>query len=86
MLLGVAPDYSSHPIKRLLQAGCNVTLNSDDPVVFGATITDEYHCAAGELELSAEQIKRVALNAFRASLLPQSDRAQYEREIEELFA
>lgn len=86
VMLGAAADYSSHPIKRLLEAGCNVTLNSDDPVLFGATITDEYRCAAGEMAFSAEQIKRFAINGFRASLLPQPDRAQYEREIEEFFA
>lgn len=86
VMLGGAADYASHPIKRLLEAECNVTLNSDDPLLFGTTITDEFHCAAGEMEISTEQIKRLALNGIRASLLPQPDRAQYEREIEELFA
>ena len=86
VMLGGAADYSSHPIKRLLEAGCNVTLNSDDPVLFGATITDEFLCAAGEMGLSSGQIKRLALNGFRASLLPQSERAKFESEIEELFA
>ncbi|MBI2753976.1 MAG: adenosine deaminase [Betaproteobacteria bacterium] len=86
VLLGVAPDYSRHPIKRLIEAGCNVTLNSDDPLLFGATITDEFLCAAGEMGLSGGQIKHLALNGFRASLLPQSERAKYEREIEGLFA
>jgi len=86
VMLGAAADYSSHPIKRLVEARCNVTLNSDDPVLFGATITDEFLCAAGEMRLSGGQIKHLALNGFRASLLPQSDRAKYEREIEELFA
>ena len=86
LMLGVARDYSSHPIKRLLEARCNVTLNSDDPLLFGATITDEFLCAADEMEFPAEQIKHLALNGMRASLLPQSDRAKYEREIEQLFA
>ena len=85
VLLGVTPDYTTHPIKRLLDAGCNVTLNSDDPILFGVTITDEYACAAEKMDLSAEQIERLALNGFRASLLPRSDCARFEREIERVF-
>jgi len=86
VMLGGASGFSDHPIKRLLEAECNVTINSDDPVVFGVTISDEFRCASGEMGFPAEQIKRLALNGFRASLLPQSERLKFEREIEQFFA
>lgn len=84
VMLHVASGFSDHPIKRLIEAGCNVTLNSDDPVPFGVTITDEYLCAATNMGFSADQIKRLALNGFRASLLPQTERTKFDREIEQL--
>ena len=86
VLLGVARDYATHPIRRLLDAGCNVTLNSDDPLLFGVTITDEYLRAADKVGLSTRAIERLALNGFRASLLPQSERAKLSDEIEQLFS
>jgi adenosine deaminase len=85
ILLGAAPDYANHPIRQLLDAGCNVTLNSDDPILFGASITDEYLHAAFDMGFSANQVKRLAMNGFAASLLPEADRARFMREIEILF-
>lgn len=84
--LGVAPDYALHPVKRLLDAGCNVTLNSDDPLLFGRSVTEEYLCAASEIGLTPEQIRRLAVNGFRASLLTEAERLRLESEIEATFA
>ena len=84
--LGVAPDYALHLIWRLLNAGCNVTLNSDDPLLFGRSVTEEYLCAASEIGLSAQEIKRLAVNAFRASLRPEAERLRHESEIDAAFA
>lgn len=84
--LGVAPDYALHPIRRLLNAGCNVTLNSDDPLLFGRSTTDEFLCAASEIGLTVEKIKRLAVNGFRASLLTETERLRLESEIEAAFA
>ncbi|WP_207477860.1 adenosine deaminase [Arenibaculum pallidiluteum] len=39
---GVYPDAAAHPLNRLRDAGCAVTLNSDDPPYFGTTIGGEY--------------------------------------------
>jgi len=41
--LNIVPDYESHPIQRLLQAGVAVTLSSDDPTLFGSDLSNEYH-------------------------------------------
>ena len=40
--LGAAADYATHPIRRLYDYGVQVTLNTDDLMIFGQTVSDEY--------------------------------------------
>src|SRR5438876_1100488 len=46
------PGLEAHPLPRMLEEGLFVTLNSDDPPMFGTTLTDEYRRAASVLGLS----------------------------------
>jgi adenosine deaminase len=46
-----------------------VTLNSDDPPMFGTTLTEEYRRAASVLELSRAGLAELAANGVRASFL-----------------
>lgn len=78
--LGVAPSFAEHPLPRLLAEGLFVTLNSDDPPMFNTTLTDEYLQAAAAFQLNLETIERLALNGVRASLLPETDRSELEKE------
>jgi adenosine deaminase len=64
------PSISGHPLPRMLEAGLNVTLNSDDPPMFGTTLSNEYLVAATALGLSRAQLTALAANAVRASFLP----------------
>ena len=41
-MLGIYPTYEEHPLPRLRDAGVRVTLGSDDPPYFGASIGGEY--------------------------------------------
>jgi adenosine deaminase len=85
ILLGAASDYANHPIRRLTDAGCNLTFNSDDPILFGASITDEYLHAAFDMGYSSDEIKCFAMNGFAASLLPESERTRLMREVQRAF-
>ena len=62
-------DLASHPLPRLLAAGLFVTLNSDDPPMFGTTLTTEYRRAASAFGLSRGQLAELAKNGVRASFL-----------------
>jgi len=84
--LGVAPTIEEHPLKKLLEAGLFVTINSDDPPMFNTTLNDEYIALSEVFGLSLEEIDRVSLNGVRASLLPDSDKKRYEAEFLELFS
>jgi aminodeoxyfutalosine deaminase len=84
--LGVAPSLAEHPLPRLLDEGLYVTINSDDPPMFNTTLTDEYLRAAQILGCGAETIELLAINAVRASLLPEASRVEMERRFREEFA
>jgi aminodeoxyfutalosine deaminase len=63
------PALAAHPLPRLLAEGLFVTLNSDDPPMFGTTLTDEYRQAATVLGLSRAQLADLAADGVRASFL-----------------
>jgi adenosine deaminase len=63
------PDLAAHPLPRLLAEGLFVTLNSDDPPMFGTTLTQEYRRAASVLGLSHDQLAELARAGVRASFL-----------------
>ncbi len=72
----------NHPIRELYAAGVNVTVNSDDPPMFGTTLNAEYEIAAQLLDLDEHGIADLARNAVRASFMPEQDRAAVLAEID----
>ncbi len=73
--LGVAPSLAAHPLPRLVAAGLVVTVNSDDPPLFGTTLTDEYRALHRVFGMDRGQIEALALAAVRASFLPPAAKA-----------
>ena len=86
VLLRVCDSYATHPLRALFDAGCCVTINSDDPLLFGATITDEFRNALKHLGLSASELAQTIKNAFSNGLLREEERQKYLAEIDELVA
>lgn len=65
VVLGAVPNLQSHPIRRLLDAGINVTINTDDPLVFHRTVSEEY-LAVFEADLvSAEELDAIRRTGLR---------------------
>jgi aminodeoxyfutalosine deaminase len=58
---------AEHPIRQLTDAGVTVTVNSDDPPMFGTTLNREYAVAAGLLDLDESGVAELARAAVRAS-------------------
>jgi len=85
-------DLSSpdHAIRRMIDGGLNVTLNSDDPPMFETDLGNEYVRAATEMKLTPAELKTCALNSIRASWLDDSEKRDllvvFEREIDDLIA
>jgi aminodeoxyfutalosine deaminase len=62
---GAVRNVDDHPIRRLFDAGVPITLNSDDPGIFGTTLSDEYRIAAEHFGFSEHELDGVARNGFR---------------------
>ncbi len=71
---GVLERIEDHPLPHFLDAGVAVTLNSDDPAMFGTDLVNEYLVAARTFRLTREQILQLAQNAIRASFLPEQEK------------
>lgn len=67
---GVVADYPSHPLPALIGAGIPVSINSDDPPMFGTTLRDEYLHALRDLGLNRSIVAELAAAAVRHSFLP----------------
>src|SRR4030095_8610867 len=70
--LKVFPRLADHNLKRLLDAGLCVTVNSDDPAYFGGYVLDNYAECAAALGLSRAQLAHLCANSISASLLPEA--------------
>jgi adenosine deaminase len=75
--LRVFPRMEEHNLKRLLDAGLCVTVNSDDPAYFGGYIGENFLASQRALGLEREDIRRLAANSITASYLPQPDKARW---------
>jgi adenosine deaminase len=80
--LKVFDRMESHNLKRLLDLGLCVTINSDDPAYFGGYLLENYLEAQRALALSAEDLKSLARNSIEASLLDEPDKRRWLRAID----
>ncbi|GGU45469.1 aminodeoxyfutalosine deaminase [Streptomyces albospinus] len=71
-----------HPLKELVDAGVLVTVNSDDPPMFGTDLNTEYAVAARLLELDTTGLTALAKNAVTASFMDDAAKARLAAEID----
>jgi adenosine deaminase len=69
-----AESYETHPFRRYYDAGLNVVLNTDNRLMSGTTLTDEYAHAARHLDFTFDELSDVALNGFESAFLPWEER------------
>jgi aminodeoxyfutalosine deaminase len=65
LVTGVVARVEDHPVRRLYDAGVPITLNTDDPAMFGCTLTGEYRLAAKQFGFSEDELRGIAENGFR---------------------
>ncbi len=71
---GVVKQLADHPAIRMIKAGLNVTLNTDDPSISQITLSNEYRVAREELHFSQETLKQCILAGAQASFLPSGEK------------
>lgn len=75
-------DLDEHPVKEMVAAGVLVTINSDDPPMFGSDLNNEYAVAARLLQLDERGLADLAKNAVEASFLDPAGKARIVAEID----
>jgi adenosine deaminase len=69
-----ARSYEAHPFRQYFDRGLNVVLNTDNRLMSGTTLVDEYVHAAEQLDFTFDELCRVALNGFESAFLPWAER------------
>jgi adenosine deaminase/aminodeoxyfutalosine deaminase len=67
---GVCKNITEHPTRNYFDQGVMITLNTDDPALFGTTLSREYQLAQETFGFSDEHLRELARNSFEASFLP----------------
>jgi adenine deaminase len=79
--LRVFKRIEDHTLKKLLDAGLVVTVNSDDPAYFGGYVLDNYMAVANALGLSRAELARLCANSISASLLSHERKSELLKQI-----
>ncbi|HKR32804.1 MAG TPA: hypothetical protein VJT08_20155, partial [Terriglobales bacterium] len=66
---GCCAKPGDHPAKQYFDQGLMITLNTDDPAMFGTTLNLEFEFAQRTFEFTDEQLREIARNSFEASFL-----------------
>ncbi|HEY5057120.1 MAG TPA: adenosine deaminase, partial [Acidobacteriaceae bacterium] len=80
---GCCASLADHPVRRYFDSGLMVTLNSDDPPMFGSDLLGEYILAHREYGFSLDQMRELAANAVEASFLPPTRKLALLQQVEQ---
>jgi adenosine deaminase len=72
VVLGVFPTYEQHPLPRLIAAGVRVTLGSDDPPYFGASVGGEYSVCRERFGFDDQTLRDITRTAIHAAFCEES--------------
>jgi adenosine deaminase len=86
---GVVKELEKHPIRTFFQKGISVTVNSDDPSMFGTDMNNEYLQLHRKLNFTIPELFKLSLNAINSAFLPEkrknSTRESFMREYRRLM-
>jgi adenosine deaminase len=72
---GVVKSWDAHPLGALHRAGVAVTVNTDDPAMFGTTLTEEWRVLSRHLGLSPAEVTVVGRRTIEAAFLEGKERS-----------
>lgn len=82
--LCVVDDLKKHNLKKMLNKGVCVTINSDDPAYFGGYMNENFKQTVNALELNQEEIIEIAKNSFEASFLSKEEKEKWLKKCDDL--
>jgi aminodeoxyfutalosine deaminase len=74
---GCCKTVSEHPVKQYFDHGLMITVNTDDPAMFGTTLSHEYQIAQQAFGFTDEHLRELARNSFEASFLPAEKKLEF---------
>ena len=77
---------ADHPFRHYFDAGLVVTLNTDNRLFSGTSLSDEYWLAHEDLGFGADELKEVSLLGFQSAFLPYQAKVNILEEVEEELA
>ena len=83
--LQVVKDLKDHPLKKMMDLGLKVTINSDDPAYFGGQVNQNYIEIQKALDLSKENLAELAKNSFQYSFLPEDMKMKNIKLVDDYF-
>ncbi len=76
------PDFESHPVRRYFNEGLMVSLHTDNRLMSGTTVTEEYVRAWKHLDFTLDEIAEMILNGFRSAFLHRMEKGALLAEVE----
>jgi len=83
--LQVVKDLKDHPLKKMMELGLKVTINSDDPAYFGGQVNQNYIAVQKALNLSKQDLYELAKNSFQYALIDHDLKSKYLQELEDYY-
>jgi adenosine deaminase len=71
---GVVDSLETHPLMKLIDAGLNVTINTDDPSISRITLSHEYYAACEDLHMQPNALRKRIIAAAQACFLPDDEK------------
>jgi len=84
--LRVVDSIIHHPLRRMMDKGLVVTVNSDDPAYFGGYVNDNYRAVADGLSLKRDEIVAIVRNGIQSSLMTPAEKSSALAEVDRVLA
>jgi len=73
---GVVESYEKHPVRRYFERGVVLSINTDDPKMFGNSLAEEYLLLTEKQGFTRAEIKELLLGAIEMSWMPEEKKEQ----------
>jgi adenosine deaminase len=84
--LRVIDELAHHPLRRLMDKGVLVTVNSDDPAYFGGYVNQNYLAVSAALGLGRTDVATIVRNGIKASLMTAADKDKALADVDRVLA
>lgn len=79
------PNYKSHPIRKLFDAGLLITINTDDPAMFNTNLSHEYEHLVNDFNFTADELEKISLNGIKAAFISKNEKECLTKKFKEEF-